>query len=319
MKIKSFRHAVLFALAGGLAVAGLLAVPPPGVQAQDASMLTRLLTSGKPAARNITAISTDVPIYVKYIGSNTSGGTIAVSAAGDITLSTGAVGGSAVDTTLECPVSAPLGGIIDVSDAACNTLGEVVDIINASPNWIAYIKDGWRSGNADDVLATLSEAAANARNGLGLVRDGATAFDTIADLSPEATNLADVTIAQGGQGEFTLKPNPYAGRQVLFLQGAATSTYASGTSTLRIYDRCQLPKKAAGAAIAVGVTSDQRETLTQLWQQAGGATTVSASFTVPSYGIVSSPGCSLLVMTDNSAAMSASVLTAYGVSYRFQP
>lgn len=301
----------LAALAVATALALALPLSYPAVSAQDATVLSRILSGGRPAPRAITADDTDVALYVRYIGDTAAGGTVTVASNGDITFAEGAVGASAAEDTLECPVSGALGGIIDVSDSACDTLGEVADIINGSSHWIAFIKDGFRSSSSNDTLNALSETAANTVGGLGLVRDTSVAFDVgPVLLSPEAVDLRSVAVQQGGQGEFGLIPNPFQGRQYVFLQGSATSTYGSGTSTLRIYQRCvNLKKASAGAS----------EVVTQLWQQPGGATTVAQTFTVPSYGIVTDPGCALYLMIDNSAAASSVTLTGFGTSYKAQP
>src|SRR5688572_9745719 len=72
------------------------------------------------------AADTEPLIAIKYVGTAVVTTSVAVEADGNLTF----VEGGAAHDGFECPVSAPLGGVIDVSDTACDTWGEVVDIIN---------------------------------------------------------------------------------------------------------------------------------------------------------------------------------------------
>src|SRR5687767_6845145 len=76
----------------------------------------------------LSADDTDTAMLIKFVGPSTGSTTtmnsgkveVAVTTS-DITFTSGAAGSEAADTSLECPVSGALGGIIDVSNAACNT------------------------------------------------------------------------------------------------------------------------------------------------------------------------------------------------------
>ena len=120
-----------------------------------------------PAGQVYVAADTTPALYVKYFAPAgatipTSTTTLAVEAAGtgDLTF---VVNGAAY-AGFECPVVTTLGGVIDVSDAACDTLGEVVDVINATaPTFStgyfrAVIAAGLRS---DTSTATLLARAAS--------------------------------------------------------------------------------------------------------------------------------------------------------------
>lgn len=113
-KVKTF----LTSLVAVLALAG-------SAQAQTAGVLVQPFKA-KYVSQIITAADTDVAGYIKYTG-NGGVATVAVEADGNLTFT---VAGAAYDG-FECPVSGALGGVIDVSNAACNTAGEVVDIVNS--------------------------------------------------------------------------------------------------------------------------------------------------------------------------------------------
>lgn len=108
----------------------------------------------------VTAADTSPALYIKYYGpGGASTTTVAVEADSNLTF---VVNGAAY-TGFECPVSGALGGVIDVSDAACNTLGEVVDVINATATsfstgyFRAVIAAGARADSSNAVL--LADAA----------------------------------------------------------------------------------------------------------------------------------------------------------------
>ena len=285
-----------------LAILVLLASPLLVLQAEAQSIYDGM-TNAETVSGSLGAVSTEVPIIVRYIG-NTIGagvsGTVAVAAGGDITLKSGAYGSEAADTTLECPVSGALGGVIDVSDTACDTLGEVVDIINASTSWRAVIKDGLRADSSDNTLITLSEAKANAAAGLGLLHDGTVSFKSTIALT---TNQAMTDYLSGSKGT-TINPNPFARQRAVFLLGNATTTLASGTSSFQVL-----------SCLENYATTGGSETCTTLYTTAAGATTVNAIFSYLPYGITARKGEKLLVRINNSAAMSAAVFYAYGRSW----
>lgn len=161
-------------------------------QGPSAAALDRFYT-GEGILTGWSAISTQPQVLVQYTGSNANGGTVTVAAGGDITFSQGAVGSSTVDATMECDgtiaATGSRNGIYDLSTpaAACDTLGEVVDLINSQgTNWLAVIVHGLRSDATDNVFITLAETAANSADGLGLLSDGTTLFKASRALIPAA-------------------------------------------------------------------------------------------------------------------------------------
>lgn len=297
--MKKFTVAFLAALAAAFAI-------PAGAQ-----VIQAILSPSQNTSRIVSAVSTHVPLVVKYVGDNTLGGNVAVDAGtGDLTFTEGAVGSSAADDSLECPVSGALGGVIDVSDAACNTLGEVVDIINASANWRAIIVDGLRTDTSVDALITISETAATAEDGLNLTGDTAVTFDVAIGALPQELRSIKRYLGPREQGARMI-PNPLLGSKPVFYFLSATTTYGSGTSTLEGY--CVLQRLRSGGSTAGS------ETVTQIFSLAGGATTAAGTVDARQFGgLACSEGEKLFVRVNNSAANTASVasLWAQQVSVR---
>lgn len=282
-------------------------LPQKEVQSQDAYGVALAKLINSPSVSRVIAEDGDAKLVVKYIGTATSGGTITVASNGDITFATGAVGASVADTTLECPVSGALGGIIDVSDTACNTLGEVVDIINASTSWRAAIVDGLRSESSNDTLVALSETSANDKDGLMLYGDSSVAFtQDLALIPPEMRTIK--TYLKTPQVGGTLIPNPWAGTRAMLFKAKATSTYASGTSTVSLV--CVVPNNKTSGGI---------ETVTTMWSEAGGASTAALTMDYSPYGFLGCKDGKLLLRVVNSAAMSANVTAVHGQLITLEP
>lgn len=132
----------------------LAGLAPQGASAQGANLQGIQVSpfNMTPVAQIVTAVNTEPALYVKYFGpgGNTSTTTLAVETDGNLTFS---VNGAAY-TGFECPVSGALGGVIDVSDTACDTAGEVVDIINATAKTFStgYFRAVIGAGTRSDVI-----------------------------------------------------------------------------------------------------------------------------------------------------------------------
>src|SRR5688572_14775858 len=98
-----------------LAMVFTIGTVTPTPVAESQVVLPEAYANAEAAGVTIGAVSTDTGILVKYVGPTS--GTVEVLAGGDVVLES--VSGTP-DVTTECPVSGALGGIIDVSDAACN-------------------------------------------------------------------------------------------------------------------------------------------------------------------------------------------------------
>ena len=298
-----------------LIAAIFLLVSTPFIQAQGPADSARSrFFLGEGVIGGWSAVSTQPQILVQYNGSNANGGTVTVAAGGDITFSQGAVGSSAVDATMECDgsiaASGSRSGIYDLSTpaAACDTLGEVVDLINSQgTNWLAVIVHGLRSDATDNVFITLSETAANSVDGLGLLSDGTTLFKATRAIVPAAAlKMPFYKTGNGGRTVRTLKVNPFEGSTALAYSITATSTYGSGTSSHEL--SCVAVKQSI-------LSTGGSETVTT-YSKAAGATTVENTWTPNQYfGVACPVGQKMIARTANSAAMTASTLYVAGHVY----
>lgn len=227
----------------------------------------------------------DVALKVRYVGSQASA-SITVSAAGDITFKHGAVGALVVDPTIDSGGDDP--GVIDVSDASANTYGEVVDLINASANWEAYLVGGLRADNA------------NASTGSLLARTETTLVPkaTEVDLYQDTSKVLNMSIRVGTRTKVTGTEEKGAAEIFSII---STNTYASGTSLIKVYEVNEI---------------DKSETL--VYQKAGGATTVEQTQTFVSNGRgslgVSKQGNHLVVRIVGSAACTGNITVVGAVA-----
>ena len=284
-----------------LAIAVLLALTPfVGLQAQDFALgLSRVYTA-TPISVHAAADDTDIAILIQYIGTSASG-TVTIEASGDLTLKSGALGSEAADTTLECPVSGALGGVIDVSNAACDTMGEVMDIINAdASDWRAVLIDARRSDSSNDTLLAAAEASANPTSGLKLYIDTSTAFSATRLLATRSMR-EDLRNYVGPAPDYTLLRNPFANTRTTLFLWNGVSTYASGTSFMQLLAD-EDPVNAAKSSVG---------SQSVLYQKASGADGVATELEYP-YAFEFPVGSRPLVRIKNSAAASAVLLSAYG-------
>ncbi len=257
-----------------------------------------------------------VAVYCKYIG--TSGkGYISVAAGGDITFED--VDSSTVTTTFECPVSGALGGIIDVSDTACDTVGEFLDIVNTSTsNWRCFAHGALRTDSTNDTFLTVSDKVATGPDGYGIL------FDTDVFLSQRIVATPTIAapnyalsryITNTGPLSSTMNRKPWELYVSKINSVSTLSTYGSGTSTLKVWS----------VDVTNGLTGPA-ETVTTMWSEAAGATTVLKTFggcdtaatgCSPAWGteLFGLPGQKLLISLENSAAMATTTLSTSGKQY----
>lgn len=270
----------------------------------------------------------DTALFCKYIGTNACGSIAVDASTGDLTFTDGTCGAESATSTFECPVSAPLGGVIDVSNAACNTVGEVVDIVNASSNWRCLPYAALRADDLNGLsnagsLVTISATLATGPNGLGLKYDSsvfASSTKVLASTSPSNQPSGYALLSPGGNST-SFNKNPWANDQYLLSAASVRSTYASGTSLIYVY------------AVERNFAAAGSETVTTLWGPVtAGATTYEMALgsctvgdaaasddgCVTAWGIgglLAPPGNEVLVRVTNSAAMSVNVVAVNGLKF----
>ncbi len=256
--------------------------------------------SGTPAVGGTGADDTQVAALIKFIGQTgvlRDSGLVEIAADGNIILTSGAQGAEGADTTLECPVSGALGGIVDVSDAACDTFAEVADIINASADWVIVLVNARRADTSDNVGLDIGPLDATKPEGFQLLFDTTVSLNTSVSLF---TGDMETNMARWLTPQNTLMRNPFA--------GTWTALYnAHGYSTWNTTSNTQI----------VSIVSDNlrgTETVRILYSVAGGATGTDKDY---SPGVLFRGDVNAKVQVRNTctATMSAQNLYAYGETY----
>jgi hypothetical protein len=272
--------------------------------------------------------ATDADIALLIERTDATAGYVTVSAAGDILLEQGDT--STADANIECDASIAAdgsrNGTLDVSVAACDTLGEICDIINSQGDneWACVVLDGFRSDTAGPsgtgfILAVSDQDASRSVDGGSKIYWDSSAVwnTTIALVEPRLRKIEpyfqlnnDGTKAFFSGGPFLSNPGtPY------FISANGKSTYGSGTSTFYLYS-VAFGNPATGYTLA---TSSGAETRTTLYNQTMGATTVQTDLDFAEkmrYGFPGFAGEKLVARIANSEAMTAVVFAAAGTKYK---
>lgn len=243
-----------------------------------------------------------VAMLVKYVGTSTSATTdVAVAAGGDMTFRVAGAADPAVNTVAAGSLCGATPGTLDLSTpaATCDTLGEVVDVINASGTWIAVLVDALPTDLSDNTLFTRSVTSGVVAEGVPLYFDSPVSLHASLALLPTGcqTNIRCFTTPNN-----KLLENPFGGTQTFlkYLQGQ--SAFAT-TSTWLCYS-VKVSNKTPGTSTSV---------VTQIFQAATGATGV-ASVPIGLTGapIFSKPHEKLIVRILNTGASSAFVINVNG-------
>jgi len=226
------------------------------------------ILSPKQSVARIAADDAPVSLVIMYVGDEASA-TITVST--DLTFQHGAAGAEAVDGTIDS--GGDDAGVIDISDANANTLGEVADLINASPNWKAYLKDAIRADSSAGLLAR-SETTITPN-----VTETPLYSDTSTDLRL-SLRIGSRTKVNGTE--------EHSAAEITNI--VSTNTFGSGTSLIQIYKVDEL-----------------RKTEEKIYERAGGATTVEQDLAFVKDGVgsiaVGRTGEHLVVRMIGSAAL----------------
>jgi hypothetical protein len=272
------------------AVALVLGILAPATIAQEDLKYINAFMKGRAVANVQTDEDVAAGIIVKYKGT-AANAQIEVNASGDIIFTEDVGSGLAADASvLE---SGGTGGTIDVSDTNADTLGEVVDIINAEAgdNWVAAIHAGLRTDSSDDAFLVLAATSNVMRpEGQNLAYDADTANKVSHVLSEN----------QDGQDYFTLNggllPNPFRGKKAgLFW---ARYSITQGTALTLTISSVRVENLESGG----------QETVTGLYSTtltSGSATNITLFNNI---GLFSRPDEKLLLQITDSGTLGAFVI-----------
>jgi len=296
------------ALIGGLIGLGVVAggfAYSPSTQAQ---WVATPLVESNAVGSAIGAVSTDVGMYVKYVGPKQTGtATVAVAAGGDITFS---VNGGA-DTSLGCPTA---NGVIDVSDTACDTFAETIAVINKSTNWRAAYGAVLGTDSDDDRLITRTTVAASGPDGIALLKDTAVALNLTLDFTPNFGGAE----ASGRSIKFfmdpvpstnlaKLNPNPYAGLRTWLPYYEETITSSGTVGNITVYGVTRNHTGVGTAAYSAN------ETVRTIFATLGGATTARKVLDFTHFPLSTVPGERLLVRISSGTDLTAPIIGGFGL------
>lgn len=251
----------------------------------------------KDIVHEVNAVDKDFGIAIKYVGEEDSGTVTVSSTDSDITFQHGVVGSEAVDATIDSGGDDE--GVIDMSDSGANTVGEVVDLINLSPNWTAMLIGSMRDDLSVDFLETLSETQAkinadrsvlvNYWGGIAIERTTTTAYRT-AGTSAKAIGIL--------YGNLDLDGNHNGGRRniIQFVELTATNGGTSEVNTCDIYK-----------------VDDTTGVETLIFSKILGSDPAAVAIDDADFGdllITPGPGYGILVRLDADAATTSATLTA---------
>lgn len=192
----------------------------------------------QPVSAVTTAKDTSIAMVIKYFpprgGSATAlTPTVAVAA----TSLTFTVGGAAY-TGFELPVSGALGGVITMSDASADTMGEVVDAINSTPDTFTtgFFRAAIVNGLRSDVLSTLAFTADGADTDVGRPDLGEIIYWDSDVLYDDEVGLFDVSKgASAFIGPKGLAKNPHEGITTQVQQAYSLITNAGTVGDATVY------------------------------------------------------------------------------------
>lgn len=202
-----------------------------------------------------SADDADVCFRIQYIGAQNAAD-VEVNAGGQILLKHGAVGATAADTLVSTD------GTIDVTGGTEDTVGEVLNIINASVNWRAIHVDALLADSVNNVLLDSGPSDAKVAGGLAICWDTDAAFMVSHLVAPDAIrDNIEVYYDSDGNIDYDL---PFKGTRAGVTYLAGVGTFASGVNSFQLHS--ESPRNAAGVALSTA----------QIYYDLTGATTVFA-------------------------------------------
>jgi len=253
-----------------------------------------------------TVVDTAPAALIWYVGSDTTAAvTVEVETDGNLTL----LQGGAADTTVECPVSGDAGGIIDVSNAACDTFGELVTLFasTAGSEWRIGLITALASDSSNDSLVV--QAATEARgDGDVLMWDDSVKLTTNAAFIPgvlDADQVVSAFFAPNAQRN-VFRLNPFANARQN-LKYAFTRFTSAGTIVDTVVS-CVVPK--------INSAGTYSETVTEIYRETGPASTVIGLIDEFNYagGAIRCDNGKIHVRTTTDTALTAPFTMIYGFS-----
>jgi hypothetical protein len=241
-----------------------------------------------------------VAMLVKYVGASVSATTdVAVAAGGDMTFRVAGAADTAVNTVAAGSLCGATPGTLDLSSpaATCNSMGEVVDVINASGTWIAVLVDSVRTDLTDNILQTRSVTAGVDARGVPLYIDSSVALYAGGALIPAG---CETDIRCFATPNNKLLENPVGGTQtaVRFLEGFSTWNTTNNFVILSV----KSSNKAAGS-----------ENVLTLFTAAAGATGTNAvAVPLTAAAVVGRPHDKVIVRVVSTSTGSAFTVHATG-------
>ena len=306
-KITFFTSLVAVIVAALLATVPLVPVQPATAQDAYAYTLNKVIGSYPVGHLNASTTAGSVAMIVKYVGTAQASGRVTVAAGGDLTFEVGASGSETGDTTVECPLSAPYAGVFTVANASCDTLGEVVDLLNASHNWRAVLIDGMRGDSSNNTIATIGATAATGADGLALYFDVPVAlFDSKAILPNEYRNSIKPYLT--GVNGTQLVANPYKGLRPALFRDVVTWT-GTGTPLQYVYSVAVTNK----AGVSVTAPAGSTEVVSTYFGAGLAASGTEKIFDYSPYGIWGRSGEKMISRTGPATTMTAINHGSYGI------
>ena len=299
-------------LAFGLA---FLSGPTPVVDAQGVSFRGVQVKTFQAltAADNITAVHTVPAIYVKYVGDAalTTTATVAVAASGDATFQVNGVNDTTINVLANCGAAV---GVLDLSTpaATCDTLGEALNAINESVNWVAVLGSALAADTSDNALKDVAATNAATPFGLALNQETTTGLTiTVNPIVNRSTGILNWVQTKTGSGAGKLNKNPFEDYNTTLLYASENITTTDGAGNLtKVF--CVVENYSQKAKYT--------EVSTLIYQEAAALTTVTGKIDefINAGGLVCNGG-KLLVRVNGTTTLTAPTVLATGFTSPVNP
>lgn len=207
-----------------------------------------------------TAVDTSPFVLIYYVGDDTTAAVTVQIADDTWTL----LQGGAADSTIECPLSGTYAGLLDVTNAACDTVAELMNVVNntSGSEW-RIVPINARAGDDPDEDALLAAAAEARGDGVVVFYDDSVRFDHSVTFIPgelDDENQKATFYDPGRDGIGFI--NPFKGvTQVL--KYATYAITSSGTMT-DLTVTCVVPSFGPSAVAGAAGTFTNTETVIYL-------------------------------------------------------